>query len=132
MKIQELRALLLEDDIFKAQDIKKALNNCGVRDILQAENQRKGLELLEESTSQGKPISLIVTDMSYPLDRGAAEDPDAGEKLVKYLQKENLDIPVILCSSINYKDPMFAGCVWYNKKLRDIDQEFREILAELK
>ena len=46
--------------------------------------------------------------------------------LEKMKQREH-PIPVIICSSQNYRSPDALGTVWYNK-LRDIEFDFKEIL----
>lgn len=130
MNLQKLKVLVFEDNIFKANDIKKALNYCRIQDITQIGNQADGLVFLHESLKQETPVSLIVTDMQYPINRGEADDPDAGEKLLERLKEEKLTIPAILCSSLNYKDPAFLGCIWYNK-LRDLNQDFKTVLAKM-
>lgn len=129
MNVQDIKVLLLEDDVFKAQEVKRALDYCGIRkdQIIQAENQKAGLEILVRCREEGSPAGLIVTDMSYPLEAGLPEDENAGEKLIERLKEEQTEIPVILCSSIRYRIPEIAGCVWYNK-LRDINQDFKKII----
>lgn len=75
-------------------------------------------------------IDLIVTDMQYPLEAGAAVDKEAGFKLIERMQKEKIDIPVIVCSSLNYSIPNILGSVWYNE-LNDLNLKFKEVLSKL-
>lgn len=124
-----LRVLIIDDDPFKKIEIQKALEFCGIRDIAKTENQQMGFDIIYAGQKDEKPVELIVTDMNYPLDSGMPEDPDAGFKLIERLQRENLEIPVIICSSTNYNVPEILGCVWYNE-LCDMDDEFRKILAK--
>ena len=46
------------------------------------------------------------------------------------MEKEKIDIPVIVCSSLNYVIPNILGSVWYNK-LNDLDFNFKEVLGRL-
>ena len=55
---------------------------------------------------------------------------NAGFILLDELKRKGKDIPVIICSSINYNEPAALGCVWYNK-LTDMDFDFHEILKKL-
>lgn len=77
-----------------------------------------------------KKIDLIVTDMHYPLHPGQEAEHDAGFILLDELKRKGKEIPVIICSSINYNEPAALGCVWYNK-LTDMDFAFKEILRML-
>ena len=77
-------------------------------------------------------IDLIVTDMEYSLNAGGAVDKDAGFKLIEGMKKEKIDIPVIVCSSSDYRYsiPDILGSVWYNE-LNDLDSNFKEVLGRL-
>ena len=73
---------------------------------------------------------MIVTDMQYPLEVGEAVDEEAGLKLIERMKKEKIDIPVIVCSSLNYSIPDILGNVWYNE-LNNLDSSFKEVLGKL-
>ena len=75
-------------------------------------------------------IDLIVTDMQYPMKEGKTIDEEAGFKLIEKMEKEKIDIPIIVCSSLNYSIPNILGSVWYNK-LNDLDLNFKEVLGRL-
>ena len=75
-------------------------------------------------------IDLIVTDMQYPLEAGETVDEEAGFKLIERMEKEKIDIPVIVCSSLNYSIPNILGSVWYNE-LSDLNSKFEEALSKL-
>ena len=56
-----MRILNFEDDVHKANDIKKALNDrCGVTDVTQVDNVEEGLELLIQEKEAGNPFDLIL------------------------------------------------------------------------
>lgn len=127
MDLSKIKAVIVDDDVFKGTDIRKALEFNGVRDIITVRNQEK---LWEQIYHGEDKIDLIVTDMQYPLKAGEAVDKEAGWKLVERMKKEKIDIPVIICSSLNYNIPDILGSVWYNK-LNDLDAGFREALGRL-
>lgn len=127
MDLSKIKAVIADDDVFKGADIRKALEFNGIRNIMTVRNQEK----LWEQIYQGEDkIDLIVTDMQYPLKAGEAVDEEAGFKLVERLEKEKIDIPVIICSSLNYSVSNVLGTVWYNK-LNDLDSNFKEVLRKL-
>lgn len=123
-----IRAVIVDDDVFKGNDIRKALEFNGVRNITIVRNQEK---LWEQIYHGEDKIDLIVSDMQYPLEEGGAVDAEAGFKLIERMGKEKIDIPVIICSSLNYSIPDILGCVWHNR-LNDLDANFKEILGKLK
>ena len=55
------------------------------------------------------------------------ENEEAGFILLEKMKQREHPIPVIICSSQNYRSPDALGTVWYNK-LRDIEFDFKEIL----
>ena len=83
-----------------------------------------------QSIESRAPFDLIVTDMHYPLAKGMEADYDAGFILIERLKKEEINIPVIICSSSNYTEPGILGTVWYNE-LCDLNRDFRELLNKL-
>lgn len=127
MDLSKIKAVIADDDVIKGADIRKALDFNGVRNIMTVRNQEK---LWEQIYHGEEKIDLIVTDMQYPLEAGEAIDEEAGLKLIERMQKEKIDIPVIVCSSLNYSIPDILGSVWYNE-LNDLDSSFREVLGRL-
>ena len=69
--------------------------------------------------------------MHYPLAAGERADEEAGFKLVERLKQERVDIPVIICSSLNFKAEEVLRTVWYNE-MRDLNKDFKEVLEKLK
>lgn len=59
--------------------------------------------------------------------KGEKENEEAGFILLEKMKQREHPIPVIICSSQNYRSPDALGTVWYNK-LRDIEFDFKEIL----
>lgn len=126
MDFSEIKTVVVDDDVFKGMDIRKALEFNGIKNIMTVRNQEK----LWEKIYQGEDtIDLIVTDMQYPLAEGEAVDEEAGLKLIERMKKEKIEIPVIVCSSLNYSLPDILGNVWYNE-LNDLNSCFQKILAK--
>ena len=131
IKLSDVKALVIEDNVYKAIDIKKALSFCGINNVILVSNQEAGFKIIYKSEIQRLPVELIVTDMHYPLEAGTIADEEAGFKLIKRLKREAKDIPVIICSSRSYNDPDILGNVWYND-LRDLNLDFKEVLTKMK
>lgn len=127
MDLSKIKAVIADDDVFKGIDIRKALEFNGVRNIITVRDQEK---LWEQIYHGEDKIDLIVTDMQYPLEAGDAVDEEAGFKLIERMKKEKIDIPVIVCSSLNYSIPDILGSVWYNE-LNDLNSNFKEVLDKL-
>ena len=127
MDLSKTKAVVVDDDVFKGADIRKALEFNGIRNIETVRNQEK---LWEQIYRGEDKIDLIVTDMQYPLEAGAAVDKEAGFKLIERMEKEKIHIPVIVCSSLNYSIPNILGSVWYNE-LNDLNSKFKEALSKL-
>lgn len=127
MDLSKIKAVIADDDVFKGNDIRKALEFNGIRNIMIVRNQEK---LWEQIYCGKDKIDLIVTDMQYPLEAGEAVDEEAGFKLIERMEKEKINIPVIVCSSLNYSIPDILGSVWYNE-LNDLNSNFKEMLDKL-
>ncbi len=125
--LSKIKVIIADDDVIKGTDIREALEFNGVRNIIKVRNQEK---LWEQIYHGEDKIDLIVTDMQYPLEAGEAVDEKAGLKLIERMNKEKIDVPVIVCSSLNYSIPDILGSVWYNE-LNDINLSFREVLGRL-
>ena len=127
MDLSKIKAVVVDDDPIKGAAIRKALEFNGVRNISTVRNQEK---LWEQIYNGEDKIDLIVTDMQYPLEAGAAVDEEAGFKLIERMEKEKIDIPIIVCSALNYSIPNIFGSVWYNE-LNDLNSNFKEVLGRL-
>lgn len=130
MTLSKLKVLIIDDSVYKAMDITRALEFSGVRDITRVQNQESAFEILYQSVEDKMPFNLIVTDMHYPLAKGMEADYDAGFILIERLKEEEINIPVIICSSRNYNAPEILGTVWYNE-LCDLNRAFKELLNSL-
>lgn len=125
------RVLVIEDEIIKYMEIKKALEFNGIREIQMAEEQESAWEEMEKAEEQGLQFDLIVTDMHYSLKKREAPNPDAGFILLDEMEKRGYKIPVIICSSLNFREPRALGCVWYHKNA-NLEFDFKDVLQRLK
>ena len=130
MNLSKFHALIIEDSILKANDIRKALIYNGITNTLHVNNQADAWTEIYISLNGETKLDLIVTDMHYPLEAGAFADEEAGFKLIERMKQEGIDIPVIICSTRNYNMPGILGSVWYSK-LRDIEEDFEVVLSRL-
>ena len=126
-----MKILVLEDEAEKFLNVKKALEDSGVGEIDRVRNQEEGFELIYKNSEDGCPYDAIVTDMQYPLEKGASIDIEAGFKLLKRFKEEGINIPVIICSQANYSEPEAFGTVWYDDR-SDIKADFKELINKLK
>ena len=127
MELSKIHAVIADDDVFKETNIRKALEFNGIRNIISVRNQKK---LWEQIYHGEDKIDLIVTDMQYPLEAGEAVHKEAGFKLIERMEKEKIRIPVIVCSSLNYRIPDRFGSVCYNER-NDLNAKFKEVLGKL-
>ena len=129
MDLSKINAVIVDDDGIKRAAIRRALGSNGVQNIMSVGNQE---ELWEQIYHGKDKIDLIVTDMEYPLEAGKAPDTEAGVKLIERMKKEKIDIPVIVCSSGDYRDniPDTLGIIWYNER-NDLAFDFKEVLGKL-
>lgn len=85
MDLSKIKAVIVDDDVFKGADIRKALEFNSVRNIMTVRDQEK---LWEQIYHGENKIDLIVTDMQYPLETGGTIDEEAGFKLIERMEKE--------------------------------------------
>ena len=69
MRIRDLKAVIVDDAAVKSIHIKRALQFCGVENIVMFDHQEALWEYLETNEAD-----LIVTDMHYPLAKGEKEN----------------------------------------------------------
>ena len=119
-----MKVLNFEDSVYKANAIRKVLNQCGVAKIELVSNVEDGLQMLKNAEDTGDPFDLIITDMHYPMKQGAVSDTEAGEKLVQLLQEQGKQTKVIVCSSGVY------GCIWYSE-ISDWEEELCDLVREM-
>lgn len=124
------RAVVADDDMLKAMEIKRALKRQGISDVDVVGNQELLWQEIDRSLTEGNTIDLIVSNMQYPLAAGESPDEESRLKLLARMQEEKIEIPVIICSALRYRQlPGALGCVWHNR-MTDLDEAFRELLRD--
>lgn len=125
-----MRILHFEDDVFKKADIEKAIAAAGQHEVVWVRNVEDGLQRVREANGAHTPFDLIITDMHFPLSAGGEDCVRAGEVVMEELEKRGVDIPVIVCSSMNIRPARAYGSVWYSS-ISDWDMELQDMLQSL-
>ena len=128
MTPSNLKVLIIDDNVFKANDIRKALEFCGVRNVTNVWDQESAWEEIERADQLGRPFGLVVTDMHYPVKKGEDADWRAGEIFLEEVQRRGMSLPVIVCSSMNLNLPLAYGCVWYSSLNENMEFDFQALL----
>ena len=127
---RKMYVLNIEDNAIKHRDICKVLEDCGEREVGWVKNLEDGMNRLKQAVRQTRPYDLIITDMYYPLTAGGKE-MEAGELLIQRVAEMGLDIPIILCSSVNYRIPEILGTVHYAEHV-DWEDDLRKLVKMIK
>lgn len=131
MNLSKLHVVIVDDNYYKIREIRKALEFSGVRDIEDVRDQEKVWDRIYGIRDGVRKPDLIVTDMQYPLTAESDVDTEAGFKLIERMKKEQIDIPVIICSECNYESVRgILGSVWFRQN-EDICFPFKEVLGRL-
>lgn len=123
--------LNLEDNVFKYYNICRAIERGSFADLKidHIEDLEGGISKIEESIDNGKSYDVIITDMWYPKKTGGG-DANSGEELIKIIKEKGWNIPIILCSSVNYCYPGIAGSVHYSEN-KDWESELVRLIKEI-
>ena len=108
------KVLNIEDTTLKHVAIARALEKAGVKQVEWAENGDVGIDMIVKSIEADLPYDLIITDMHFPI--YGADDVSAGMKVISELKKRNIDIPVVVCSSLRYSVAEAKECILYNER----------------
>ena len=127
MKIS--RVLNIEDTISKHVDICRSLGKCGVAGniIDHATTALDGLAMIEKAIKEEKPYDLLVLDMYFPI-APRERMTQAGLYVLEDLKNKNINIPVIICSSVRLSIPDVVGCIHYNEWYSDLDGDMKEMI----
>ncbi len=127
------RVLNIEDTMSKHVAIRRSLGKCGINDniIDHATTAMEGLERIDAAIEDNNPYSVIVLDMYFPISQGERMT-QAGMYVLEELKKRNLNIPVIICSSVRLYIPDVVGCIYYNEWKGDLDGDMREMIEIVK
>ena len=95
--------LLIEDEQYKGDHMKKALANNGITNITHKENAADALRYLIDDNNP-KP-DFIILDMQFPMHEGDGPDKRCGLFVLEELERLEYNIPVIMCSFSRYEIP---------------------------
>ena len=121
------KVLNIEDTMSKHVDIVRALNRCGVPNVVHAATAVEALDMIEKAIEGGMPYHAIVSDMYFPISSGGMET-QAGMYVIEELEARGIDIPIIVCSSARMVIPEIVGCIHYNPYRNDLDADMREMI----
>ena len=106
------KVLYVEDSMTKYMDVCQYLNRQGISNVDWVTNAENAVKRIEESITKKEPYDLLVSDMHF--DYFGVNDHAAGEKLLALIREKGIDLPVIFCSSQNWKVPGSIGNIFYN------------------
>ncbi|MBQ6811888.1 MAG: hypothetical protein IJP06_02125 [Agathobacter sp.] len=121
------KVLNIEDTMSKHVDIMRALNRCGVPNVVHAATAVEALDMIEKAIEGGMPYHAIVSDMYFPISPGGMET-QAGMYVIEELEARGIDVPIIVCSSARMVIPEIVGCIHYNPYRNDLDADMREMI----
>ena len=121
------KVLNIEDTMSKHVDIVRALNRCGVPNVVHTATAVEALDMIEKAIEGGMPYHAIVSDMYFPISPGGMET-QAGMYVIEELEARGIDIPIIVCSSARMVIPEIIGCIHYNPYRNDLDADMREMI----
>ena len=125
-----MRILIVEDTVMKYVEISRVLRGLCDAQIDNEKALEPAKEMFDKAGREDEPYHLVITDMHFPIESGGEEVPDAGYQLIEYIQKEQPELPIIICSSVRYSGDGVAGCVLYSDKT-DLRAEFSKILSDV-
>ncbi len=125
-----MKIIHLEDSVDKHMEVCRELRKMGINSVEWATSVGEGLEKIETAIQNGTPFNLAISDMHYPIRRGEAADWEAGEYFLKALAERNINLPVIICSTRNYRIPGAYGSVWFSD-LSDWEMDLRGMINGL-
>lgn len=128
--MKHLKILHLEDNAMKQTAIARVLHDVCEAEIDWVMDVASGMKKIEEIKEQGDMYDLAITDMQYPLKKGTGIDEDAGEVFIGRMKDQNVEIPIIVCSSMRLRIREAYGCVWYHER-NDWEMELRGMVRNL-
>lgn len=123
------RVIYVEDTIEKYMSVHRFLDKQGVTEIEWANNAEEVINKIKEAEDNNAQYDLLLSDMHF--NYYGKDDTHAGEKVMNNLREMNINIPVVFCSSQNWKIPGSLGNIFYNPR-RDWEDEAEELFRELK
>lgn len=121
------RILNIEDNVYKHVDIKRAMERiCPTAKIDRQITGEEGIFAIEAAQASGHPYDLLILDMHFSIN--GESRLNAGEIVLEQLSQKGIELPIIICSSQNWKLPGTLGTAFYND-MHDLESDFRKILS---
>ena len=127
------KVLIIDDDEYKASNIKKILENIGINDISISKSRNSGIRSLRDNK-----YDLLILDNCFPVYDNSYPERDMGLSLLHHFSlalsyKEVIkDTKIIMCSSDKLEIPEYdnlniLGSVQYNSSVY-MDPYFEELI----
>ena len=124
------KVLYIEDSTVKMMDVLMYLKSRQGIDLIDCVGDtRDAIKSIEDAIWQNDPYDLLISDMHFSF--FGNDDREAGEKTFNILREKGYTIPVILCSSQNWKIPGMIGNIFYSPR-RDWEQEADALFKKLR
>lgn len=107
-----MNILVVEDEVYKLNNIIKALNNdFDNPNIVIKDTRNDALICLNNNM-----FDLIVLDWNFPIIKGGLPETCIGEEFLYLMERLDINIPVIICSSMHIEGnyPNVIGIKEYN------------------
>ena len=104
------------DDIF-AREIVSNINDA-----------KKRIEEIERAILEETPYDLLICDMHF--DFYGELRGDAGERTMKFLREKGIEIPIVFCSSQNYKVPGAYDNIYFSERA-NWEDDIRRVVRSL-
>lgn len=109
-------------------DLFRFLRNQNVKRIEWAMDAEKAMRIISDSMST-EPFDLILSDMHF--NYYGKDDRNAGVKLLCLIQEKGYSIPLVFCSSQNWKIEGALGNIFYNPN-RNWEIEAEQLIHDLR
>ena len=121
----KLKIIHLEDSVIKHIAISRVVEKMAQVDWVT--DMASGIEKIDYAIEKGVPYDLAITDMHYPLSPAIRADWEAGNIFVDVVNQKYDNLPVIICSTHNVKNPKAYGSVWFSD-LNDWENELKALI----
>ena len=125
-----MKILYAEDSRLKYMDVQMALKSAGMAQMTRVQSVEKAVEAAEDARDAGEPYDIVLTDMNYPLREGGRRTTESGTMIIRELREHGFDMPVIICSSHSYNEPLAYGSVFYSERKRDWERELVQMIQQ--
>ena len=118
--------LIIEDENYKFEDLKKSLENLNSYiNIDRRISQNGGLNAICENK-----YDLVILDMQIPLyESGEYMQMFGGRHILKRLQHKEIDVPVCMCSSNFYDENGTFFSIRYDPII-SLEEDLKEMFRE--